>query len=194
MRTAAWLTPPHKERPYLSGFSSLGYVAGSATIHHDDLEIDGHIFVDERVVIFQRETGGSTKIGERVYIYRDTIIETGYGGSLMIGDKTSIHPRCQINAYVVHIEIGENVMIAPNCAIYSYDHSIEAGQPISAQPLKSRGPIRIGDGAWLGFGVIVLSGVTIGKGAAVGAGSVVTQDIPDFAIAVGNPARVVKMR
>ena len=47
---------------------------------------------------------------------------------------------------------------------------------------------------WLGFGVIVLSGVSIGKGAAVGAGSVVISDIPDNAIAVGNPARVVKMR
>jgi acetyltransferase-like isoleucine patch superfamily enzyme len=46
----------------------------------------------------------------------------------------------------------------------------------------------------LGFGVIVLSGVRIGKGAVIGAGSVVTQDIPDNAIACGNPARVVKMR
>lgn len=50
------------------------------------------------------------------------------------------------------------------------------------------------DGAWLGVGVIVLGGVRIGAGAVIGAGSVVTQDVPDGAIAVGVPARVVKMR
>ena len=52
----------------------------------------------------------------------------------------------------------------------------------------------MGDDAWLGYGVIVLDGVRIGKGAVVGAGSVVTEDIPDGGIAVGVPARVVKMR
>ena len=50
------------------------------------------------------------------------------------------------------------------------------------------------DYAWLGVGVIVLSGVRIGKGAVVGAGSVVTRDIPDGGVAVGVPARVIKMR
>ena len=65
---------------------------------------------------------------------------------------------------------------------------------MSDQALHSKGAIRISDGAWLGAGVIVLSGVTIGKGAVIGAGAVVTHDIPDRAVAVGVPARVVKMR
>ena len=56
------------------------------------------------------------------------------------------------------------------------------------------GDIVVGDDAWLGYGVIVLDGVHIGKGAVVGAGSVVTNNIPDGGIAVGMPARVVKMR
>jgi acetyltransferase-like isoleucine patch superfamily enzyme len=60
--------------------------------------------------------------------------------------------------------------------------------------LQSKGSIVIGDEAWLGFGVIVLGGVRIGEGAVIGAGSVVTQDVPDGAIAMGVPARVVKMR
>ncbi|MBP6971827.1 MAG: hypothetical protein KBB67_02045 [Syntrophorhabdus sp.] len=65
---------------------------------------------------------------------------------------------------------------------------------IFEQPLTTKGDIRIEDGVWLGYGVIVLSGVHIGKGAVVGAGSVVTRSIPDGAVAVGMPARVIKMR
>jgi 2-polyprenyl-3-methyl-5-hydroxy-6-metoxy-1,4-benzoquinol methylase len=62
------------------------------------------------------------------------------------------------------------------------------------QPPQTKGGIVIDDGVWLGFGVIVLDGVRIGKGAVIGAGAVVTHDIPDGAIAVGNPAQVIKMR
>ncbi len=65
---------------------------------------------------------------------------------------------------------------------------------IRKQPLQSKGPIIIEDDAWLGFGAIVLSGVHIGKGAVIGAGAVVTHDVPEGAVAVGSPARVVKMR
>jgi len=65
---------------------------------------------------------------------------------------------------------------------------------IFEQPLTTKGDIRIEDGVWLGYGVIVLSVVHIGKGAVVGAGSVVTRSIPDGAVAVGMPARVIKMR
>jgi acetyltransferase-like isoleucine patch superfamily enzyme len=58
----------------------------------------------------------------------------------------------------------------------------------------TKGGIRVGDDAWLGFGVVVLDGVSIGKGAVIGAGAVVTSDIPDNAIACGVPAKVVRAR
>ncbi|MDY7077381.1 MAG: DapH/DapD/GlmU-related protein [Chloroflexota bacterium] len=193
-RLATWFAPPHKARVFLSYMNPRGYIAPSVTIYHSDLQLGTNVFVDERVVIFQRKGGGSIKLGEHVCIYRDTIIETGYGGSLTIGAETSIHPRCQINAYQVPVQIGSDVMIAPNCALYPYDHGVAPDRPIIAQPLVSKGSIVIGDGAWLGVGVIVLGGVRIGEGAVIGAGSVVTQDVPDGAIAVGVPARVVKMR
>jgi acetyltransferase-like isoleucine patch superfamily enzyme len=193
-RFATWFAPPHKARVYLARMNRLGYIAPSATIYHKDLELGPRIFIDERVVIFQRKQGGPIRLGRNVCIYRDVILESGFGGSLVVGDGSSIHPRCQINAYVSTIEIGKGVMIAPNCALYPYDHGIAAGIPIGDQPLTSRGPISIGDGAWLGFGVIVLGGVTIGEGAVIGAGSVVTNSVPDGAIAAGVPARVIKMR
>ena len=153
-----------------------------------------NIFIGDRVVIYQDKDGGSVEFGERVHIYGETFIQTGSGGSLKIGDNSHIHPRCQISAYKSNIYIGNEVQIAPNCAFYPYNHGIEPGKLIQVQPLQSKGDIVVGDGAWLGFGVIVSDGVRIGKGSVVGAGSVVTDDIPDGGIAVGVPARVVKMR
>jgi acetyltransferase-like isoleucine patch superfamily enzyme len=193
-RFATWFAPPHKARVGLARMNPQGYVAPSVTIYHSDLRLGANIFIDERVIIFQREGGGPIELGDRVYIYRDTIIETGHGGSLIVGPEASIHPRCQVNAYKAPIKIGSGVMIAPNCALYSYDHDVAPDEPVIAQPLVSKGGIVIGDSAWLGVGVIVLSGVKIGEGAVIGAGSVVTEDVPAGAIAVGAPARVVKMR
>ena len=193
-RFATWFVPPHKARPYIAFLNTKGFIAPSVTIYHDDLCLGANVFMDERVVIFQRENAGSIILGDRVFIYRDTILESGYGGYMSIGNDSSIHPRCQLNAYVSPIQIGCRVMIAPNCAFYPYDHGVEPGQPICEQPLHTKGGITIDDDAWIGFGVIVLSGVRIGKGAVVGAGSVVTQDVPDNAIAAGVPARIIKYR
>jgi acetyltransferase-like isoleucine patch superfamily enzyme len=193
-RCAVLFAHPHKARVYLARMNPKGFVSPSAVIHHSQLQLGRNIFMDDRVVIFQRETGGPIELGDRVYIYRDTILETGEGARIKIGNETSVHPRCQINAYKGSIEIGSGVMIAPNCALYSYDHGIAPGLPIREQPLRSKGDIQIGDEAWLSFGVIVLGGIRIGDGAVVAAGSVVTKDIPDNAIAAGNPARVIKLR
>ena len=193
-RFAAFLAPPHKNRVYLSEMYSFGYVAPSAIIHHMDVTFGKNFFMDDRAIIFQRQGGKSAVLGDRVRIYRDTILETGFGGSIELADYVSIHPRCQLNAYVADIRIGKGTMVAPNCAFYSYDHGIEAGIPIRNQPLISKGPIVVGDESWISVGATILSGVTIGSGAIVGAGAIVAGDIPDNAIAVGNPAKVVRYR
>jgi acetyltransferase-like isoleucine patch superfamily enzyme len=64
-------------------------------------------------------------------------------------------------------------------------------RPISQQTQPERAVV-IGDGSWLGYGAVVLPGVTIGKHCVIGANSVVTSDIPDFSVAVGVPARVIR--
>ncbi len=193
-RLAALPAPPHYSREYLAGLRGAGYISAAAVIQHARFRHGPRLFIDDRCMIFQNRDGGEVLLGEDVRIYRDVIIETGSGGGLEIGDHSSIHPRCQLNAYLESIHIGAQVMIAANCAFYSYDHGIAAQTPIHEQPLHSRGPIVIGDGAWLGTGVTVLSGVNIGPGAVIGAGSVVTKDVPANAIAAGNPARVLKQR
>lgn len=89
-----------------------------------------------------------------------------------------------------HIYIGDYTMMGPNVVIAT------AGHPILPE-LREKGyqfnmPVHIGKNCWLGAGVIVLPGVTIGDNVVIGAGSVVTKDIPDNVVAVGNPCRVLR--
>jgi maltose O-acetyltransferase len=111
------------------------------------------------------------------------------------GFNTSFGPRCFVNydaifLDVAPIEIGADVQIAPRVQLLTADHPLDAATRISG--LESGRPIRIGDGAWLGGGVIVCPGVTIGANTVVGAGSVVPRDLPAGVLALGNPARVVR--
>jgi acetyltransferase-like isoleucine patch superfamily enzyme/putative methionine-R-sulfoxide reductase with GAF domain len=191
---ATWFAPPYYERRRLARYNPKGYIAPSATIHHGDLQLGANVFIGDRVMIFQDTDGGPVELADRVHLYNETYIQTGYGGSLKIGSDTHVQPRCQFSAYKAAIQIGCGVQIAPNCAFYPYDHGIASGELIGNQPLVTKGGITIDDDAWLGFGVIVLDGVRIGKGAVIGAGAVVTQDVPNGAIAVGVPARIVNMR
>lgn len=193
-RLAILFVPPYKSRCYLAYLNSKGYISPNASISHDELCFSDNIFIGDRVVIYKAKDGGPVEIGKGTHIHNDTIIETGEGGSLTIGANTSIQPRCQFSAYKGSIVIGSKVQIAPNCAFYPYNHTFAPNQLIKNQPLQTKGGIIIEDDSWLGFGVIVLDGVRIGKGAVIGASSVVTRDIPDGAIAVGVPARVIKTR
>jgi len=171
-----------------------GYFSPRATIHHSGLKLGGRIFIDDHVIIYRYGEGGPVNLGNSVSLHRGCIIQTGAGGSLTVGPDTHIQPGCIFSAFLSPIVIGSGVQVAPKCAFYPYDHGVAPDIPISKQPLRTKGGIVVGDGAWLGVGVIVLDGVRIGKGAVIGAGSVVTHDVPEGAIAAGNPARVLRMR
>ncbi len=110
---------------------------------------------------------------------------------LEIGDGTYIGHRSHIMV-VGEMRIGKNVLIADNVYISDNMHSFEdITQPIMPQPLK-HSPVTIEDEVWLGENVCVLPGVTIGKHSVIGSNSVVTKDIPQYSIAVGSPAKVIK--
>ncbi|MGC2062959.1 MAG: hypothetical protein WA610_08265 [Thermodesulfovibrionales bacterium] len=193
-RLATWFAPPYYGRCHLARLNPKGYIAPTAAVYHGNLRLGEHVFVGDRVVIFQDKEGGAVEIGEGVHLYGESFIQTGSGGTVRIGRDTHIQPRCQLSAYKAAINIGKRVQIAPNCAFYPYDHGTAADISMMNQPLTTKGDIVVEDEVWLGFGVIVLDGVRIGKGAVIGAGSVVTRDIPEGAVAVGNPARVIRMR
>jgi len=108
-----------------------------------------------------------------------------------IGDRCLIGRQCSIVGHL-EIVIENDVFFGPNVYVTDQNHGFsDLDSPIGRQAAGER-PVRIGSGSWLGANVVVLPGVTIGHHVAVGAGSVVTRGLPDYAIAVGSPARVLK--
>lgn len=115
-----------------------------------------------------------------------------YGLNTTIGEGVFINFGLTI-LDICPVSIGARTMIGPNCQL------LTAGHPVDDVDMRAAGwengaPIAIGEDVWFGGSVIVLGGVSIGDRAVVGAGAVVTKDIPADAIAVGNPAKVVRMR
>ncbi len=107
------------------------------------------------------------------------------------GNQTNIHDTAFINHSFVGscaggVEIEEGVQIAPQVTVLTVNHDFYERHIVICKP------VLIKKFAWIGARVTILPGVTIGEYAIVGAGSVVTKDVPDYAVAVGNPAKVVK--
>jgi lipopolysaccharide O-acetyltransferase len=112
--------------------------------------------------------------------------------AIWIGDGTSIVGDVVLSA-ASSIRIGRNVLFARNVYVADHMHAFgDMHRPVLEQGIDRVGPVEIGDGAWLGQNVVVGPGVRIGKGAVIGANSVVLEDVPDFSVAVGAPARVVR--
>ena len=142
-------------------------------------------------------TPSSIAIGDDVVILEHAWLSVvaavdGVVPSLRVGDRTRIGRLAHI-ACVGEITIGTDVLTAERVFIGDTYHGYEdRSRPIAQQPMAPPRPVRIGDGAFLGVGSIVLAGVTVGDGAYVGAGAVVVDDVPARAVVVGNPARQVR--
>lgn len=197
-RFSSWLaslnTMPCHGRAFLAEFDKRGFISHHAAISHPDVRLGDHVYLGDRVIAFMDPQGGPIELGDRVQLYGNTFLRTGVGAGISIGAQTHVQPGCYFIAMVSDIRIGSQVEIAAACSFYPFNHGMEPGELIMDQPLVSKGPIEIGDGAWLGHGVHVLGGVRIGKGAVIGAGSVVVKSVPDHAIAVGVPAKVIGTR
>lgn len=113
---------------------------------------------------------------------------------LSLGDHVHIGPGAMIDA-TGGVEIGDGTVIAPEVWIYSRTHNFsDSVQALPFDNVMLCKRVEIGRYVWIGARVIVLPGVKIGDGAVIGAGAVVSKDVPDCAVAVGNPARIVKYR
>jgi acetyltransferase-like isoleucine patch superfamily enzyme len=142
------------------------------------------------------ENQGRIAIGANVFVgpgsWLQTHPEGGDAVAIEIGDGTNIAGGCVLSA-VFHVRLGRSVLLARNVYVADHAHAFEdTTRPVLDQGVDDVRPVEIGDGAWLGQNVVVCPGVRIGRGAVVGANAVVREDVPDHAVAVGVPARVVR--
>ena len=127
------------------------------------------------------------KCGKDIFI--EPPFHCDYGKNIEVGENFYANFNCII-LDVGKVKIGTNVMFAPNVSIYT------AGHPIHPESRNSGYEygigITIGDNVWVGGSVVINPGVHIGNNVVIGSGSVVTKDIPDNVIAVGNPCRIIR--
>ncbi len=126
-------------------------------------------------------------LGDRTYVAAHAHLT----GDVRLGADCSVNVAAAVRG---RVRAGRAVRIGAHTSVLGFDHGFaDTEVEMYRQPLTSAG-ITIGDDVWIGSHVVVLDGVTIGSHAVVGAGAVVTHDVPDWAVAVGNPARVVRDR
>jgi acetyltransferase-like isoleucine patch superfamily enzyme len=160
----------------------------------------GHLYY-----LVNRHRFGS--LGRPLYLYRRVYIR--HHAAIRMGRNVTLAYNCFISP--IELEVGDNcwlgvnnficgkvhlgrdVQLGPNVNLPGSSHNIDSELPVSQSGSVARGTI-IEDYAWIGGNVTVLDGVRVGKGAVVGAGSVVTRDVPPFAVVAGAPARILKYR
>ena len=126
-------------------------------------------------------------VGENVWINQPLTLAVG--STVTIGEGTYINSGLTlIDDY--RITIGKGCLFGTNVTLCTTGHPIDPEERAKGGMYSF--PIVIGDGAWIGAGAIILPGITIGKYAVIGAGSVVTKDIPDYTVAVGNPCKPLR--
>ncbi|HEM3688430.1 TPA: acyltransferase [Streptococcus suis] len=135
---------------------------------------------------------GPLLFGKKVRFGNYTRVNFYGNGKLSFGDGCYIGQR---NSFLVgdNITIENGVLMASDICIISENHAMDPLSEIGygGQPLIIA-PVTIKEGCWIGEKVVILPGITIGKKSIIGAGSIVTRSVPDYCVAVGNPARVVK--
>jgi galactoside O-acetyltransferase len=153
------------------------------------------ILVENKVAV---RDGRGIFIGSGCCLYpRNRIVLGDMGANktahFMLADRVMINSGCYLSGEG-SLTMGDDVLIGPNTCILSAGHAFtDPDKVIQKQPI-TYGPVVIEKGAWIGASSVVLQGVTIGEGAIIGAGAVVPRTIPPFAVAVGNPARIIKFR
>lgn len=128
------------------------------------------------------------EMGENVNIERGA----SFGPNVSIGNYSGIGISCELWG---EVKIGNNVLMGPEVVVYTVNHIFaDPDKIILEQGYTSPKPVYIKDDVWIGRRCLIMPGVMIGEGAVVGAGSVVTKNVPDYAVVAGNPAKIIKYR
>jgi len=113
-------------------------------------------------------------------------------GRLILGEGSHIGDNSLIDLSA-DVVFGAHACVGPSCIIYTHNHRYEEGDRSTWETPIDIGPVTIGDGAWVGARVTILSGVKIGKMAVIAAGAVVVKDVPDYGVYGGIPAKALRV-
>jgi acetyltransferase-like isoleucine patch superfamily enzyme len=157
------------------------------------LHLGRNVQISPRAVLSIGGTEGERiVIGDECEIHGGAVLAT-YRGWIEIGARSSVNPYSILYGHG-GLRIGNDVRIAAHCVIVPANHRFgDPDRPIRTQGVDAKG-IEIEDDVWIGAHVTVLDGSMIGRGSVIAAGSVVNGAIPDYSIAAGTPARVVRSR
>lgn len=181
--------------PRLLGRVGRNVVFGAnVTLRHPHkIAIGDNVVIDDQCCLDAKGTDNrGIVLGSGVFVGRNTILSCK-NGDIVVDDRANLGFNCEIfSASTVHV--GADVLMAAYTYLVGGDHLYDrVDVPVLQQGRTARG-IAIGAGAWLGAHVVVTDGSTVGRDAIIGAGAVVVGAIPEFAVAVGTPAKVIRDR
>jgi acetyltransferase-like isoleucine patch superfamily enzyme len=166
---------------------------GSGVVSGADLARCGqNVIIEPDARIFHPE---HVELSDRVYVGHFAVLH-GYHrreGGLRIGAGSFVGQHTLLHG-AGGLDIGRRVGIGAGVRILTSSHTDPGRHRALIEGALRFAPVRIGDGSDLGVNAVVLPGVTVGQGVQIAAGAVVTRDLPDFAVAVGVPAQVTRLR
>jgi acetyltransferase-like isoleucine patch superfamily enzyme len=181
--------------PWLLGACGRNVIFGQNVVlrHPHKIRIGDNVVIDDNCLLDAKgDRNQGISIGSNVFIGRNTILSCK-NGDIELADGANVGFNCEIFS-ASRVSIGRNTLLAAYCYLIGGDHDFsDTSEAILAQGRRSVG-VWVGAGAWLGAGAKVLDGVTIGDRAIIGAGAVVRDAVPEAAVAVGVPARVIGQR
>ena len=161
-------------------------------LRHPEVVTEGLVFLGRRAEVMGRPGYGRIVLGKWVHIGDGTSLRA-HEGTLRVGDKVVFGRYNTVNCYL-DVEIGATTLIADLVYIADFDHRFDdLDTPIKDQGIV-KSPVRIGPDCWIGVKVSVLRGTTVGRGCVLAAHALVRGEIPDFSVAGGVPAKVLKRR
>lgn len=181
--------------PLLLGACGRNVIFGQNVVlrHPHKIRIGDDVMIDDNCLLDAKgSSNAGITIGNGVFVGRNSILSSK-NGDIELADGVNVGFNCEIFS-ASRVTIGRDTLLAAYCYVIGGDHDwSDPAQSVLGQGRTSAGVV-IGAGAWLGAGVKVLDGASIGNGAVIGAGAVVKGAVPDAAIAVGMPAKVVGTR
>jgi acetyltransferase-like isoleucine patch superfamily enzyme len=166
----------------------------NVTIRHPHkIVIGDNVVIDDQCCLDAKGTDNrGIQIGTGVFVGRNTILSCK-NGDILIDDHANLGFNCEIFS-ASRVRVGKSILMAAYTYLVGGDHLYDrVDVPVLEQGRTARG-IDIGDGVWLGTHVVVTDGSTVGRDAIIGAGAVVVGHVPEFAIATGIPAKVIRDR